>query len=156
MAVKPVPDGYHAVTPYLVVDGAAKAIDLYKKVFGATEKFRMGGPGDKVMHAELKVGDSVVMIADEQPQMGFRGPLALGGTPVSIMLYVNNVDEVADKLTGAGGKTLRPAQNQFWGDRMGTYTDPFGHIWSIATHVEDVPPQEMQKRAEAAMQQHTH
>ncbi len=156
MAVKPIPDGYHAVTPYLVVEGAAKAIDFYKKVFGATEKHRMAGPDGKVMHAELKIGDSVVMLADEFPEMGFRSPRALGGTPVSLMLYVNNMDEVAGKLTDAGGKTLKPAQNQFWGDRMGTYSDPFGHVWSIATHVEDVDPQEMRKRMEAAMAQHTH
>ena len=156
MAVKPIPDGYNGVTPYLIVDGAAKAIDFYKDVFGATEKHRMASPEGKVMHAELKIGDSVIMLADEFPDMGYRGPLGLGGTPVTLMLYVKNVDELAARLTGAGGKTLRPAENQFWGDRMGTYKDPFGHIWSIATHVEDVPPEEMRTRAQAAMQQHAH
>jgi PhnB protein len=156
MAVKPVPQGYHTVTPYLIINGAAQAIDFYKQAFGASEKMRMAGPDGKVMHAEIQIGDSVVMLADEFPQMGYRSPNSLGGTSVTLMLYVNDVDAVAAKVTAAGGKTLRPAENQFWGDRMGTYSDPFGHVWSIATHVEDVSPEEMKRRTEAAMKQHAH
>jgi PhnB protein len=149
--VKPIPDGYHNVTPYLVVDGAAKAIDFYKKVFGATEKMRMPGPGGKVGHAELTLGDSMIMLADEHPDMGHRAPHAYGGSAVSLLVYVPDVDATVKTAIAAGAKVVRPVENQFYGDRMGTIEDPFGHQWSVATHVEDVPPEEMAKRAAAAM-----
>ena len=145
--VKPIPDGYHSVTPYLVIDGASDAIEFYKKAFGATEVFRMP-MGDRVGHAELQIGDSVVMLADEFPDMGHRGPKALGGTPVSLMVYVEDVDRQFRQAIDAGAKEKRPLENQFWGDRMGTLQDPFGHQWSLASHVEDVSPEEMQKRME--------
>jgi PhnB protein len=149
--VKPIPDGYHNVTPYLVVDGAAKAIDFYKKVFGATEKMRMPGPGGKVGHAELTLGDSMIMLADEHPDMGHRAPHAYGGSAVSLLVYVPDVDATVKTAIAAGAKVVRPVENQFYGDRMGAIEDPFGHQWSVATHVEDVPPEEMAKRAAAAM-----
>ena len=152
--VKPIPDGYHSVTPYLVVDGAAKAIDFYKKVFGATELMRMASPdGGRIGHAELKIGDSPVMLADEHPEMNIRGPHAIGGTPVSLMVYVEDVDKVAKRALAAGAQELRPVVDQFYGDRSGTFLDPFGHMWTVSTHVEDVPPEEMEKRAAAAMAQ---
>ena len=152
--VKPIPDGYHSVTPYLVVDGAAKAIDFYKKVFGATEMMRMASPdGSRVGHAELKIGDSPVMLADEHPEMNIRGPHSIGGTPVSMMVYVEDVDKVAERALAAGAQELRPVVDQFYGDRSGTFLDPFGHMWTVSTHVEDVPPEEMEKRAAAAMAQ---
>ena len=153
MAVKPIPDGYHAVTPYLIVNAAAAAIAFYKQVFAATERFRMNGPDGKVGHAELQIGDSVIMLADEAPQIGARSPQSLGGTPVSLLLYVEDVDAVASQLVAAGAKTLRPVQDQFYGDRSGNFEDPFGHKWTIATHTEDVPPEEMQRRAEAFTKQ---
>ena len=153
MAVKPIPEGYQTVTPYLVVQGAGAAIDYYKKVFGATERMRMPAPGGMIGHAEIQVGGSVIMLADEFPQMGFRGPKAVGGTPVSLMLYVPNVDEVFKRALGAGAKELRPVADQFYGDRMGTLEDPFGHVWSIGTHVEDVSPDEMRRRSESMMKQ---
>ncbi len=148
---KPIPEGYHTITPYLIINGAADAIEFYKKAFGATELFRMGGPGDKVMHAEMKIGDSPLMLADEFPEMGYRGPKALGGTPVSLMLYVEDVDALAAQATAAGAKVMRPVQDQFYGDRSGTFVDPFGHVWTISTHKEDVPMEEMKRRM-AAMQ----
>jgi PhnB protein len=151
MAVKPVPEGYQAVTPYLVVEGASAAIDYYKKVFGATERMRMDAPGGRIGHAEIMVGGSVIMLADEFPDMGFRGPKAIGGTPVSLLLYVPNVDEIFKRAVDAGAKSLRPVTDQFYGDRMGTLEDPFGHVWSIGTHVEDVPPEEMRRRSEEMM-----
>lgn len=151
MSVKPIPEGYRNVTPYLVVKGAAAAIDYYKRVFGATERMRMDGPGGTVGHAELEIGDSLVMLADESPDMGFRGPKTIGGTPVSLLAYVENVDEVFKRAVDAGARALRPVEDQFYGDRMGTLEDPFGHVWSIATHVEDVPPAEMQRRSEEMM-----
>ena len=153
MAVKPIPEGYHSVTPYLVIAGAGAAIDYYKRVFGAKERMRMDAPGGRIGHAELEIGDSVVMLADEFPDMGFRGPRAMGGTPVSLLLYIENVDEVFKRAIAAGAKELKPVADQFYGDRMGTLEDPFGHVWSIATHVEDVPPEEMARRAEEAMKQ---
>jgi PhnB protein len=153
MAVKAIPHQYHSVTPYLVVKGAAAAIDYYKKVFGATEKGRMEAPGGQIGHAELTIGDSIVMLADEAPGMGHRGPQAFGGTPVSLVLYVEDVDTVFKRATAAGGKTVRPVENQFYGDRMGTLEDPFGHLWSIATHVEDVSTEEMKKRQEEMFKQ---
>ena len=154
MSVKPVPDGYHTVTPYLIVKGGAQAIDFYKKAFGAVEKFRMPGPGGKVSHAEIEIGDSRVMLADEFPERGIRAPEPPGNASVSIMLYVNDADAVAKQAVAAGGKVVRPVETQFYGDRMGAVTDPFGHTWHIGTHVEDVSPDEMQKRM-AAMQ-HAH
>jgi len=147
--VKPIPDGYHSVTPYLICDGAADAIEYYKKAFGATELFRMDHEG-KVGHAELKIGDSPIMLADEYPQMGYRSPKALGGTPVSIMIYVADVDTVYKQALDAGATELKPLQDQFYGDRSGTLTDPFGHVWTIATHKEDVTMEEMNRRMAAA------
>jgi PhnB protein len=147
--VKPIPDGYHSVTPYLICDPAADAIEYYKKAFGATELFRMDHEG-KVGHAELKIGDSPIMLADEYPQMGYRSPKALGGTPVSIMIYVADVDTVYKQALDAGATELKPLQDQFYGDRSGTLTDPFGHVWTIATHKEDVTMEEMNRRMAAA------
>jgi PhnB protein len=149
--VKPIPDGYRNVTPYLIVDGAAKAIDFYRKVFGASEKMRMPGPGGKVGHAELTIGDSMIMLADEHPDMGHRGPLAYAGSAVSLMVYVPDVDATVKVAIADGAKVVRPVENQFYGDRLGTIEDPFGHRWHVATHVEDVPPDEMAKRAAAVM-----
>lgn len=149
--VKPLPDGYHNLTPYLIVDGAAKAIDFYKKVFGATEKMRMPAPGGKVGHAELTLGDSMIMLADEHPEMDHRGPHAYKGAAVSLMVYVQDVDATVKTALASGAKVIRPAENQFYGDRMGTIEDPFGHQWYVATHVEDVPQEELAKRAAAAM-----
>jgi PhnB protein len=148
--VKPIPDGYHTVTPYLIIDGAAQAIDFYKKAFGATELFRMGQPNGRIGHAEIKIGDSPIMLADEFPEMGYRSPKSFGGSPVSIMVYVENVDEVVNQATAAGATLDRPVEDKFYGDRGGTLTDPFGHIWHIATHKEDVSPEEMKRRVAAA------
>jgi PhnB protein len=149
VAVKPVPDGYHTVTPYLIVNGAAKALDFYRRAFGAREQMRMPGPDGKVMHAEIQIGDSKVMLADEFPQMGARSPQSIGGTPVGICLYVAKVDAVYEQAVAAGASVERPLQNQFYGDRSGTLIDPFGHKWTIATHIEDVAPAEMEKRMAA-------
>ena len=151
MATQPVPVGYHTVTPYLIVSGAAQALDFYKRALGAIEQMRMPGPEGKVMHAEIKIGDSVIMLADEFPEMGARSPQALGGTPVGICLYVPDVDSLFNQAIQAGGKVERPLQNQFYGDRSGTFIDPFGHKWTIATHIEDVSPEEIGRRM-AAMQ----
>jgi PhnB protein len=145
--VKPIPEGYHSVTPYLVVEDAEGAIDFYTRAFGAKEKFRMP-MGDRIGHAELTIGDSHVMLADEFPDMGHRGPKALGGSPVSLMLYVEDVDSTFKQALDAGATEKRPPENQFWGDRMGTLTDPFGHVWSLATTVEEVSPEEMRQRME--------
>ena len=147
--VKPIPDNYPRVSPYLVVDGAAEAIDFYTNVLGATERGRMPGPGGKVGHAELQIGDSVIMLADEYPDMGYAGPKNLGGTPVTIGVYVADVDSTFAAALDAGAKELRPVENQFYGDRAGQFEDPWGHRWSVHTHVEDVPPEEMAKRAAA-------
>jgi PhnB protein len=151
MAVKPIPDGYPQVTPYLCVDGAADAIDFYTKVFGMTERMRMPSPGGKVGHAELELGDALVMLADEHPEIGVRGPKSVGGTPVTISMYVEDVDGVFERAIQEGATSLREPENQFYGDRAGRFEDPFGHHWSISTHVEDVPPEEMEKRAAEAM-----
>ena len=145
--VKPIPEGYHSVTPYLVVDDAKTAIDFYSRAFGATEKFRMP-MGDRIGHAEIQIGDSHIMLADEFPEQGHRGPKALGGTPVSLMLYVEDVVSMFRQAIEAGATEKRPVENQFWGDRMGTLTDPFGHMWSLATTVEEVAPDEIQRRME--------
>jgi PhnB protein len=144
----PIPQGYHSVTPYLIVKGAARAIEFYKQAFGATEVMRMEGPDGSVGHAEIKIGDSPVMLADEYPDMGYRSPQTLGGAGVSLLVYVDNVDDLFRQAIAAGGKELRAVQDQFYGDRMGTLEDPFGHVWSLATHVEDVSPEEMRRRSE--------
>jgi PhnB protein len=151
MATKPIPDGYRTATPYLIVKGAADAIEFYKRAFGATELLRMADPQGRVGHAEIKIGDSVIMLADEHPAMGYRGPRSLGGSSVSILLYLESVDSVFERAIAAGATAQRAVANQFYGDRSGTLEDPFGHVWTIATHVEDVAPEEMQRRAEAAM-----
>lgn len=150
--VKPIPDGYHSVTPYLIVDDAKAAIDFYKAAFGATEKFRLP-MGDKIGHAEIMIGDSHVMLADEFPEMGHLGPKARGGTTVSLMLYVEDVDRAFAQALAAGAKQKRPVENQFWGDRMGTLSDPFGHQWSLATTVEEVQPEELHARMRAWSEQ---
>jgi PhnB protein len=147
MSVKPIPDGYHSVQPYLAVDDAAKAIDWYKQALGATELFRMDGPGGTIGHAELKIGDSVVLLADPFPQASTKPPKELGGTTASLMLYVEDVDAIVNRAADAGATVTMEVADQFWGDRFGSFTDPFGHSWSIATHVEDVPPDEMERRA---------
>lgn len=151
--VKPIPDGYHSVTPYLIVDNAKAAIEFYKEAFGATEKFRLP-MGDRIGHAEIKVGDSFIMLADEFPDMGHLGPKARGGTTVSLMVYVPDVDSAFKQAIAAGGEEVQPVQNQFWGDRLGTLTDPFGHKWSLATTIEDVSPQELETRMKAFSEQH--
>jgi len=148
--VKAIPDGYPQVIPYLSVDGAGAAIEFYSTVFGATERVRMPMPDGRVGHAELQIGDSVVMLADESPEMDVRGPKSVGGTPVTLSVYVEDVDAVFDKAIGAGASVLRPVDNQFYGDRSGQFEDPFGHRWSVATHVEDVTPEEMTRRAAEA------
>ena len=151
MAVKPVPEGYHTVTPYLAVDDAAAAIDYYKKAFGATERVRMDTPDGRIGHAELEIGDSLVMLADPFPEASTRPPSELGGTTGSVFLYVEDVDAVVKRAVDAGATVTMEVADQFWGDRFGTVTDPFGQVWSVATHVEDVPPEEMAERAKAAM-----
>ena len=152
-SVKPIPEGYTSVTPYLFVRSAASAIDFYKNAFGATEIVRMVGPNGKIMHAELRIGDSIVMLADENPPTGVMSPQTVGGFSVGLHLYVENVDAVIQKAVENGAKPLRPIKNQFYGDRSGSLLDPFGHMWSVATHVEDVSPEEMRKRMTAAMSQ---
>ena len=147
MGVKAVPEGYHTATPYLVVKGAAQAIEYYKKVFGASEVMQMADPSGKIGHAELKIGDSHIMLADEYPEMKFRSPEAYGGSPVSILLYVPDVDATVALAISHGAKLEREVKDQFYGDRMGQIVDPFGHGWSVATHIEDVSTEEMKKRA---------
>jgi PhnB protein len=152
--IKPIPDGYHSVTPYLIVADGAGAIAFYQQVFGARERMRLDGPNGKIGHAELAIGDSVVMLADEHPGMGALAPPTVGGTPVSLHLYVEDVDAVAAKALAAGAALKRPVENQFYGDRLGTIVDPFGHIWHISTHVEDVSPEEIGRRAAAMATEH--
>jgi PhnB protein len=147
MAVRPIPDGYHSVTPYLIIKNAVRAIDFYKQAFGATEILRMADPDSgHIGHAEIKIGDSPVMLSDENPAIGFVGPQTLGGSTGSICLYVDDVDRLFGRAIKAGAKELRPVQDQFYGDRSGTLQDPFGHVWSIATHIEDVSNEELEKR----------
>ncbi len=148
--VKPIPEGYHSVTPYLIISGAADAIDFYKKAFGATELFRMPAPEGKIGHAEIKIGDSPIMLADESPEMGYKSATTLSGSPVSLMIYVEDVDKVYNQAIAAGGTEVKGVQDQFYGDRSGTLKDPYGHVWHIATHKEDVTPEEMDKRMAAA------
>jgi PhnB protein len=148
--VKPIPDGYHTATPYLIIKDAARAIEFYKKAFGAMELMRMPGPDGTIGHAEIKIGDSPIMLADEVPGMDFKSPESLGGSPISILLYVEDVDAVFNDAVAAGAKVQRPVADQFYGDRTGGVLDPFGHVWYIATHREDVSSEEMKKRAAAA------
>lgn len=149
MSVKALPTPYHTVTAYLIVNDGERAIEFYKSIFGATEVLRIGPPGGKVGHAELKIGDSAVMLADEFPEMGIRGPLTIGGSPVGLLFYCDDVDAVFERAVAAGATVQRPVQDQFYGDRSGTVLDPFGHQWTIATHIEDVAPDELQRRAQA-------
>lgn len=151
MAVQPIPEGYPRVTPYLIVDGAAKAIEFYKDVLGATERGRMAGPDGRVGHAELTVGDSLIMLSDEYPDMDVLGPSATNRSPVTLHVYVEDVDATMEQAVAAGATTSRPVEDQFYGDRSGQFVDPFGHLWNIASHVEDVAPDEMERRAAAAM-----
>jgi PhnB protein len=149
--IDPIPSQYPRVTPYLSIEGAAKAIDFYCSILGAKEEVRMGGPDGKVGHAELRIGDSVIMCSDAFPDMGAPTPQALGGSPVTLMVYVEDVDAVFERALKAGAKEIAPVQDQFYGDRSGQFEDPFGHRWNVASHVEDVPPEEMEKRAAQAM-----
>ena len=146
--LKPIPEGYHSVTPYLSIKGAVEALEYYKKAFGAVELFRMEHEG-KIGHAEIKIGNSMIMIADEYPQMDFYSPKTLGGSPVGLMIYVEDVDTTFKQAIEAGGTEKKPVQDQFYGDRSGTLTDPYGHVWTVATHKEDVTPEEMEKRVAA-------
>jgi PhnB protein len=143
--VKAIPEGYHVVTPYITVHHAGHAIEFYKKAFGAEEKFRMAAPDGKVMHAEIRIGDSTIMLADENPQMGRPSPQTLGGSTAGLMLYTENVDQAFERAVKAGAKAMMPPADMFWGDRYGTVLDPFGHNWSLATHIRDVSPEEMAK-----------
>ncbi len=147
-AVKPIPEGYHSVTPYLIIRGAAKALEFYEQAFGATELFRLESPDGRIGHAEIKIGDSPIMLADEHPEIGAKSPEAYGGSAVSLMLYVEDVDSLFAQAVEAGAIVERPLANQFYGDRTGGLKDPFGHIWYVATHIEDVSPEEMARRAE--------
>jgi PhnB protein len=151
MPTKPVPEGYHTVSAYLAVDDAERAIEYYTKAFGAKEVVRMSAPGGKIGHAELEIGDSRIMLSDPFPQASTRPPKDLGGTSASVFMYVEDVDAVVKQATDAGATVTMEVADQFWGDRFGTITDPFGHVWSIATHVEDVPPEEMERRGREAM-----
>ena len=146
---KPIPDGYHAITPYLIVSGGAKALEFYGRAFGAIERERMQDPSGKIRHAEIRIGDSCVMLADEHPEIGALGPATIGGSPVSIHLYVEDVDAVVSRAVAAGAKLTRPVADQFYGDRVGGITDPFGHRWFIATHKEDLTSDEIHRRAAA-------
>lgn len=149
MTVKPIPENYPGVTPYLCVKGGAEAIEFYSKAFGATERMRIAAPGGKVGHAELQIGSGMIMLADEHPDMDFRSPESLGGSPVVIHIYVTDVDAFCESAVNAGATVVRAVADQFYGDRSGQLRDPFGHVWSIATHTEDMTPEEMKKRAAA-------
>jgi PhnB protein len=150
MSIRPIPEGYHSVTPYLIVRGGADALEFYKKAFGAVELFRFPAPDGKIGHAEIKIGDSPIMLADEHPEMGYVGPQTIGGSPVSLMIYLDDVDTVFNRAIEAGATVREPVQDKFYGDRVGGLTDPFGHIWHVATHKEDLSPEEMERRAKAA------
>ncbi len=145
-----IPQGYNSITPYLVIKGAADAIEYYKKVFGATVVVRMDDPSGRIGHAELKIGDSHIMLADEFPEMNYRAPVTDGSSPVSILLYVEDVDLIVERAVAAGAKILKPVQDQFYGDRSGFIQDPFGHLWGVATHKEDVSAEEMEERMKKA------
>jgi PhnB protein len=149
-----IPEGYHSVTPYLCVNDAARAIEFYKEAFGATEVMRMEAPGGKIGHAEIRVGDSVIMLADEHPELNFRSPQTIGGTSAHFMIYVEDVDARVERAVAAGAKLTRPVKDQFYGDRTGGVEDPFGHHWYIATHIEDLSPEEVRRRMDAEMAQH--
>lgn len=153
MGVKPIPDGYHTATPYLVVHDARAAIGFYKSAFDATEHLLLTAPDGKVGHAEVRIGDSILMLSDEHPEMGFRGPKSLDGSAVSILLYVEDVDATFDRAVAAGANVQRPVADQFYGDRAGTLEDPFGHVWTIATHKEDLTQEQVQERYEALLRQ---
>jgi PhnB protein len=148
-AVQPIPEGYPRVMPYLNIDGAAAAIDFYTSVLDAKERLRMPGPDGKIGHAELELGDSIVMLADESPEMGNRGPKSIGGSPVSLMVYVEDVDGTFAKALSAGATQVQPVEDKFYGDRSGSFEDPWGHQWHVATHIEDVSAEEMDRRAAA-------
>jgi PhnB protein len=148
-AIKPIPDGYAAITPYLIVDGAAQAIDFYKRAFGAIERLRFLTPAGQVGHAEVTIGGSVVMLADEHPEMGAVAPRSVGGSPVAIHLYLDDVDRAVNAAVAAGAQLIHPVEDKFYGDRSGTIEDPFGHRWYVTTHIEDVPPDEIARRAAA-------
>lgn len=152
MAVKPIPDGYSSVTPYLALKGATEALAFYRQAFGATELFRMMAPNGAVVHAEIQIGDSRIMLGDECPESPIQNPSKLGGSTISLYLYVENVDALLAQAVAAGAKIIKPVQDQFYGDRSGTLQDPFGHVWSLATHKEDVSPEEIHKRATALFQ----
>lgn len=147
--VKPIPDNYPGVTPYLYVDGASAAIEFYRAVFGAPERMRMADPTGKIGHAEIEIGDSVIMLADEFPELGIKGPNAYGGSSSSLSVYVEDVNAVFEMAITNGATSVRPVKSEFYGDRLGTFLDPFGHSWSVATHMEDVSPEEISRRAEA-------
>jgi PhnB protein len=151
--VKPIPDGYPQIIPSLVIDGAGAAIDFYAAVLGTTVRMRMDSPDGKVGHAELQLGASVIMLSDEYPEMGYLGPKSVGGTPVTISVYVDDVDAVFQKALGAGATALRAVEDQFYGDRSGQFEDPFGHRWNVGTHIEDVPEEELARRAAEMMSQ---
>ena len=153
--VKSIPKGFHSVTPYLTLSDAGRAIEFYKRAFGAQEVMRMEAPGGKIGHAEIRIGDSVIMLADEMPNMGVRSPQSLGGTTCGVMLYVDNVDDVFQQAVSAGAQAEAQPADMFWGDRYGKLKDPFGHSWSVATHKEDVAPAEMSKRMQAEMAKRT-
>jgi uncharacterized glyoxalase superfamily protein PhnB len=153
MAVQPVPEGYRTITPYLAVDDASAAIDFYQRAFGAKEQVRMSGPGDSIMHAELEIGDSKVMLSDPFPQASTKPPKELGGTSVSIFAYVEDIDSVYKQAIDAGASSLMEPDDMFWGDRFGSVLDPFGHSWTIATHIEDVSPEEMEERSKQWQEQ---
>lgn len=154
MNANAIPEQHRSITPYIFVSGASRAIEFYKRAFGAKEIMRLAAKGDKLGHAEIQIGDSRVMLADECPEMGARSPQSLGGSPMTLLLYVEDVDAVMASALAAGAKQLRPVQDQFYGDRSGTIVDPFGHLWTVATHVEDVAPMELQRRMAEAMKQH--
>jgi PhnB protein len=151
MAVKPIPEGYHTLTPYLAVDDAAQAIDFYERAFGAKERSRMPGPDGKIAHAELEIGDSLVMLSDPFPQSSYKSPKQLAGTTMGIFMYVEDVDAAVEQAVDAGATVTMPVEDMFWGDRFGSVSDPFGHMWQIATHKEDLSPEEMMERGKEAM-----